>query len=71
MATVKSYDPRCYDLAAIFLGDEPSIHNEANIHALALEIQQTIEDEIEFMLRPEDFEVTVMLGDVGNAGGGS
>jgi hypothetical protein len=52
MATVKSYDSRCYDLAAIFLGDEPTIHNEANIHALALEIQQTIEDEIYFMLNP-------------------
>lgn len=45
----KTYDRRCYDLAAIFLGDEPDLHNEANIHALALEIQQTIEDEIEFM----------------------
>lgn len=50
MATVKTYDTRCYDLAAIFLGDEPTIHNEVNIHALALEIQQTIEDEIFYML---------------------
>jgi hypothetical protein len=49
MATVKTYDRRCYDLAAIFLGDEPDLHNEANIHALALEIQQCIEDEIFFM----------------------
>lgn len=49
MAIVKSYDSRCYDLAAIFLGDEPGLHSEANIHALALEIQQTIEDEIQFM----------------------
>jgi hypothetical protein len=49
MATVKTYDRRCYDLAAIFLGDEPELHNEANIHALALEIQQCIEDEISFM----------------------
>ena len=49
MALVKSYDSRCYDLAAIFLGDEPDLHSEANIHTLALEIQQTIEDEIQFM----------------------
>lgn len=49
MATVKTYDRRCYDLAAIFLGDEPDLHNEDNIHALALEIQQCIEDEIFFM----------------------
>ena len=46
---VKSYDRRCYDLAAVFLGDEPTIHNETNIHTLALEIQQCIEDEIYFM----------------------
>ncbi len=49
MATVKTYDPRCHELATLFLGDEPELHNEANIHALALEIQQTIEDEIYFM----------------------
>ena len=49
MATVKTYDRRCYDLAAIFLGDEPALHSEENIHALALEIQQCIEDEIWFM----------------------
>jgi hypothetical protein len=49
MATVKTYDRRCYDLAAIFLGDEPDLHTESNIHALALEIQQCIEDEIYFM----------------------
>ena len=54
MATVKTYDQRCYDLAAIFLGDEPEIHNEANIHVLALEIQQCIEDEIYFMKHPFD-----------------
>ena len=47
---VKSYDRRCYDLAAVFLGDEPTIHNETNIHTLALEIQQCIEDEMRFML---------------------
>jgi hypothetical protein len=50
MATVKTYDPRCYDLAAIFLGDEPEIHTKEHIHALALEIQQCIEDEMYFML---------------------
>jgi hypothetical protein len=54
MATVKTYDRRCYDLAAIFLGDEPDLHNEANIHSLALEIQQCIEDEIYFMRKAPD-----------------
>jgi hypothetical protein len=48
-AVVKTYDRRCYDLAALFLGDERDLHTEANIHALALEIQQCIEDEILFM----------------------
>jgi hypothetical protein len=44
--TKKTYDQRCYDLAAIFLGDEPDLHNEHNIVGLASLIQETIEDEI-------------------------
>ena len=49
MATVKTYDPRCYELAAVFLADEGELNTEAAKHALALEIQQCIEDEIYFM----------------------
>lgn len=49
MALVKTYDQRCYDLAAIFLSDETDLNNEKAKHSLALEIQQTIEDEIDFM----------------------
>jgi hypothetical protein len=44
-----TYDSRCYDLAAVFLGDEPQLHTPENIHQLAQLIQQAIEDYIEFM----------------------
>lgn len=45
--TGKTYDQRCYDLAAVFLSDEPaSINTEHNRVGLASLIQQTIEDEI-------------------------
>lgn len=43
-----SYDSRCYDLAAIFLGDEPQLHRPDNIDQLAQIIQQAIEDYIAF-----------------------
>jgi hypothetical protein len=49
MATVKSYDQRCYDLAMEFLKDESDLFSALHVHLLALEIQQTIEDEIYFM----------------------
>jgi len=49
MATVKTYDHRCYELAKVFLSDEPDLNNEQLCHSLALEIQQCIEDEIYFM----------------------
>lgn len=49
MAIVKTYDSSCYELAKLFLSDEPDLNNERCRHSLALEIQQTIEDEIEFM----------------------
>jgi hypothetical protein len=49
MATVKSYDPRCFELAKLFLSDVPELDNEPSCHSLALEIQQCIEDEIYFM----------------------
>lgn len=49
MATVKTYDPRCYELAESFLADVPRFNNETFKKLLALEIQQVIEDEISFM----------------------
>lgn len=49
MTTVKTYDSRCYDLAKIFLADEPALNNEKAWHSLALNIQQVVEDEIHFM----------------------
>ena len=49
MATVTTYDSKCLDLAAAFLADENDLNTSAARHALALEIQQCIEDEIYFM----------------------
>lgn len=49
MATVKTYDPKCLELAELFLSDEPDLNTEAARITLALEIQQCIEDEIFFM----------------------
>jgi hypothetical protein len=33
----------------MFLGDEPDLNTKENIHTLALEIHQCIEDEIHYM----------------------
>lgn len=49
MATVKTYDQKCYDLAMEFLKDEGDLFSALHVHLLALEIQQCIEDEIWFM----------------------
>ena len=46
------YDSRCYDLAALFLSDEPEKNTEANRDELAQHIQTEIEDWIEYILRP-------------------
>ncbi len=54
MATVKTYDSRCYDLAKVFLSDEADLNHEQAIHSLALEIQQCIKDEIHFMREAPD-----------------
>jgi len=54
MATVKTYDQRCYDLAMEFLKEESDLFTPLHVHSLALEIQQCIEDEIYFMrTKPE------------------
>ena len=44
-----TYDTKCYDLAAAFLGDEPDLHTEHNIVGLASLIQDTIEGEIAYL----------------------
>ena len=43
-----AYDERCYDLAAIFLQDEPGLFTEKHNDALAQLIQTTIEDYIRY-----------------------
>lgn len=39
-----TYDEKSYDLAALFLGDEPALNSEAARHRLACTIQTAIED---------------------------
>ena len=39
-----TYDPRCYDLAELFLEDEKHLGSEDNIEELAAVIQTTIEN---------------------------
>lgn len=39
----KSYDPRCYDLAELFLDGEPELNTPERISELAQEIQDCIE----------------------------
>jgi hypothetical protein len=42
----KTYDPKCYELAEMFLSDCPKLNNEECKQILAKEIQKCIEDEI-------------------------
>lgn len=49
MAKEMTYDSRCWDLAEVFLQDEPGLNTEVAKHQLACEIQDTIENEITFM----------------------
>lgn len=44
-----TFDPRCYELAADFLADEPTLNTDAARITLAAEIQRAIEAEIDFM----------------------
>ena len=48
----KTFDPKCHELAALFMSDNreafPSEKYDALVNALASEIQQTIEDFIEY-----------------------
>jgi len=51
--SAKTYDSRCFDLATVFLEDNPKIDiNRA--HQLACEIQQRIEDWLEYQESPCD-----------------
>ena len=45
----KTFDPKCYELAAAFLVDEPGLNTEAAKVTLAAEIQDCIEQELDFM----------------------
>ena len=45
----KTFDPKVYDLAALFLSDEPDLNTEAARIRLAAAIQSCIEDELVFM----------------------
>lgn len=44
---VKTYDPKCEDLADHFLHDVPHLWNDRRQQELALAIQQAVEDYIE------------------------
>jgi len=51
----KLFDSKCYDLAALFIGDTSHAGNETLITELAVEIQQVIEDFLESLdEEPED-----------------
>lgn len=39
-----TYDEKCYELALLFLADEPHLNTDARADKLACEIQQCIED---------------------------
>lgn len=43
-----TYDSRCYDLAAVFLEDEPHLDTTDRVEELAAHIQKTIEDWIAY-----------------------
>lgn len=51
-----SFDPRVYDLCALFLSDVPEKDSEKNRRALAEFIQAEIEDHIQFMVLPKPRE---------------
>ena len=59
-----SYDPRCYNLAVLFLSDSPEKDTEANRDKLAQHIQTEIEGWIEFILKPKtEIDVSDMTKD--------
>jgi hypothetical protein len=44
-----SYDSRCYDLAEVFLEDEPNLNTDQHKVHLAAFIQEAVESEIQWM----------------------
>jgi ribonucleotide reductase beta subunit family protein with ferritin-like domain len=44
-----SYDPKVYELAQLFLEDEPELNSKEAAHRLAQCIQDAIENEIDWM----------------------
>ena len=50
MNDAMSYDPRCYDLATLFLSDSPDLDTEANRAYLAQHIRDEIEGTIKYVL---------------------
>lgn len=53
-----TYDPRCYDLAAVFLSDNTELDTEANRKYLAQHIQDEIEGTIKYILPDVKFALT-------------
>ena len=45
----KTFDPKCFDLAAAFLADHPCLNSDAAKVTLAQAIQEAIEYELVFM----------------------
>ena len=52
--TTQGFDPKCYDLAELFLAHTAYAGNESMITELAVEIQRTIEDFISDLAEIED-----------------
>lgn len=50
MKEPQNFDPKCYDLADAFLSDHPQITSVELCNQLAAEIQQTIEDFLQYEL---------------------
>ena len=46
MKRLKTYDPKCYELAEAFLQDMPHLWSKKRAEDLAIEIQETIESYI-------------------------
>lgn len=47
MVTAKHCDEKCWELAALFLGDYPHLHDDKRIGELARQIQTTIDGYID------------------------
>lgn len=58
-----SFDPRCYELAELFLSDEPAINTSEKRDELAQIIQDAIEDFIAYERDPSlaDEVITISL----------